>query len=123
MKFRRMLQAKIHGVKVTQADLNYEGSIAIPSELLKATNMLPNEAVWVWNVTNGSRFETYIIETDRPGFISVNGAAARLVSVGDKLIVASFCQLEDSLCAHHEPKVVFIDESNKIKEIRAEIFK
>jgi aspartate 1-decarboxylase len=118
---RRMLLSKIHRLTVTHADVNYEGSISISEELLKAANILPGEAVWVWNVTNGQRFETYTIET--PGssaIVSVNGAAARLVTPGDIIIVAAFGLMSDAEAREYEPRAIFMDTGNRIKEIRGE---
>ncbi|AHE66177.1 L-aspartate-alpha-decarboxylase [Legionella oakridgensis ATCC 33761 = DSM 21215] len=120
--YRKMLKSKIHRARVTEADLDYEGSITISPELLAASNILPYEAVNVWNVTAGTRFETYAIEgmpnsTD----ICVNGAAAHLVTPGDIIIIASFIQLTDEACYTFKPTVVFVDEYNRIKELRPEI--
>lgn len=122
MAYRKMLKSKIHRACVTQADLDYEGSITISPELLKAADILPHEAVNVWNVTAGTRFETYAI-TGRPNStdICVNGAAAHLVTPGDLVIIASFSQILDEDCAAHNPTVVFVDESNRLKEIRPEV--
>ena len=119
---RRMLKSKIHRAHVTQADLNYEGSITIAPELLEAANILPYEAVNIWNVTAGTRFETYAIE-GLPGSkdICVNGAAAHLVTVGDIIIIASFVNLSDAECHTFLPTAIFVDEINQIKEIRPEI--
>lgn len=116
-----MLKSKIHRANVTQADLDYEGSITIAPELLKAANILPYEAVNVWNITAGTRFETYAItgltgSTD----ICVNGAAAHLVSLGDLIIIASFSQVLEEDCASWAPTVVFVDHFNRLKEIRPE---
>ena len=89
---RKLLKSKIHGATVTHADLKYEGSITIAPELLKASDIAPYEAVQIWNVTNGNRFETYAIIGDSGSKdISVNGAAARLVQPGDKVIIARVC--------------------------------
>ena len=121
MSYRRMLKSKIHRATVTHADLDYEGSITIAPELLEAANILPYEAVNVWNVTAGTRFETYAIEgLSNSTAICVNGAAAHLVTPGDIIIIASFIQLEDRLCSQLIPKVVFVDDRNQIKEFRAE---
>lgn len=122
MTYRKMLKSKIHRACVTQADLDYEGSITISPELLKAADILPHEAVNVWNVTAGTRFETYAI-TGRPNStdICVNGAAAHLVTPGDLVIIASFSQILDEDCATHNPTVVFVDEKNRLKEIRPEV--
>jgi aspartate 1-decarboxylase len=120
-KMRKVLHAKIHGATVTHADLRYEGSITIPPSLLKASHMAPFEAVNVWDVTNGSRFETYIIAGKEEGVISVNGAAARLVQPGDNVIVASFSHIPEQSLEGYEPTVVFVDENNSIKSVRQEI--
>ena len=121
MFYRRMLKSKIHRACVTQADLDYEGSITLPTELLTAANILPYEAVNIWNVTAGTRFETYAITgLKNSSDICVNGAAAHLVTPGDLIIIATFCQLLDEECQFIKPKVVFVDKFNKIKEIRPE---
>lgn len=122
MNYRRMLKSKIHRACITHADLDYEGSITISPELLKAANILPYEAVNIWNVTAGTRFETYAIEgAPHSTDICVNGAAAHLVTPGDIIIIASFIQLADELCHTFKPTVVFVDEQNHIKELRPEI--
>ncbi|KTD72343.1 aspartate 1-decarboxylase [Legionella tucsonensis] len=121
MAYRKMLKSKIHRARVTEADLDYEGSITISPELLKAANILPYEAVNVWNVTAGTRFETYTI-TGRPGSteICVNGAAAHLVTPGDLIIIASFTQVLEEECVNIIPTVVFVDQFNRLREIRPE---
>jgi len=120
--YRRMLKSKIHRACVTHADLDYEGSITISPELLEASNILPNEAVNIWNVTAGTRFETYAIEGESMSTeICVNGAAAHLVTPGDIIIIASFVQLADEQCRAYIPTVVFVDEDNQQREIRPEI--
>ena len=119
---RKMLRAKIHRATVTQADVDYEGSITIDRRLMDATDLLPNEAVCVWNVANGNRFETYAVEGPADsGVICVNGAAAHLVSPGDLVIIAAYTWLEESAARVHEPRVVFVDEDNRIREKRAEV--
>lgn len=116
-----MLKSKIHRACVTHADLDYEGSITISPELLKAANILPYEAVNVWNVTAGTRFETYAIEGEKASTaLCVNGAAAHLVTPGDLVIIASFIQLSDEACSAFKPTVVFVDAHNRFKEIRPE---
>ncbi|MCC6160261.1 MAG: aspartate 1-decarboxylase [Deltaproteobacteria bacterium] len=110
---RTMLKSKIHRATITMADLNYEGSIAIDTDLLTAADILAFEKVAVWNITNGNRFETYAIEERAgSGMICVNGAAARLVSPGDKIIIASWVELGDAEAKAHEPKLVFVDDHN-----------
>ena len=119
---RKMMRAKIHRATVTQADVHYEGSITIDRTLMDATDLLPNEAVCVWNVTNGNRFETYVVEGEPgSGVICVNGAAARLVSPGDLVIIAAFSWMDEAAARRHEPKVVFVDERNRIREKRSEV--
>ena len=122
MTFRRMLKSKIHRASVTHADLDYEGSITLSKTLLLASDILPYEAVHVWNVTAGTRFETYAIEGAMDSTeVCVNGAAAHLVTPGDIIIIASFVQLPESDCVTHTPTVVFVDDCNRIKELRPEI--
>ncbi len=121
MQYRRMLKSKIHRARITHADLNYEGSITLSPELLTASNILPHEAVHIWNISAGTRFETYTIEgKPHSSAVCVNGAAARLVSPGDLIIIASFVQLEETLCRTYEPTVVFVNEENQIREMRQE---
>jgi len=121
MHHRRMLKSKIHRARVTHADLSYEGSITLSPELLHAADIFPNEAVHVWNVTSGTRFETYTI-LGKPGSesICVNGAAAHLVAINDIVIIASFIQLEEHIARNWLPLVVFVDEFNQINSIRSE---
>ncbi|RUR20541.1 aspartate 1-decarboxylase [Legionella sp. km535] len=122
MTYRKMLKSKIHRAYVTQADLDYEGSITISPELLKAANILPYEAVNVWNITAGTRFETYAITGEKGSTdICVNGAAAHLVTPGDLIIIASFTQVLEEDCASMVPTVVFVDQFNRLKEIRPEV--
>lgn len=122
MSFRKLLRCKLHGAVVTHADLRYEGSISLSPELLAAADLVEFEAVSIWNVTNGERFETYTIKGEAGSTdISVNGAAARLVQPGDKLIIASFGHFPEDSVSTHTPKVVFLDGHNRIKELRPEI--
>ena len=111
-----MMKAKLHRATVTQADLEYEGSIAIDRELLEAAGILPHEQVDVLNITTGERFTTYAIEAP-PGskVIGVNGAAARLVQRGDKVIIVAYCQIEAEMARNYAPSVVLLDEHNGVK--------
>ena len=119
---RKMLRAKIHRATVTEANVDYEGSITIDRRLMDATDLLPNEAVCVWNVTNGNRFETYTVEgAPDSGVICVNGAAAHLVRPGDLIIIAAFTWMDEEAARVYQPKVVFVDERNRIREKRAEV--
>ncbi|KXH81995.1 aspartate 1-decarboxylase [Sporosarcina sp. HYO08] len=116
--FRMMMNSKLHRATVTEADLNYVGSITIDSDLLDAAGMLPNEKVHVVNNNNGARFETYIIAGERgSGVICVNGAAARLVQRGDVVIILSYVYMTDEEARTHEPTVLIMDEGNQVKEI------
>ena len=111
-----MMRAKLHRATVTQADVDYEGSIAIDKDLLDASTLLPNEQVDVLNVTTGARFTTYVIEAPRGSrVIGVNGAAARLVAVGDTVIVVAYGQLDAAEARSHKPVVVLMGEGNRPK--------
>jgi len=111
-----MMKAKLHRATVTQADLEYEGSIAIDRDLLDASGILAHEQVDVLNITTGARFTTYAIEAPRGSrTIGVNGAAARLVQKGDKVIVVSYCQLPAEEARNYAPNVVLLDDGNEIK--------
>ena len=113
-----MLKGKIHRAVVKQADLNYVGSITIDSELLEAAGILEYEMVQIVDVENGNRFETYTIAGEKgSGVICLNGAAARCVQKGDKVIIMSYAQLDSAEVAEHKPRVVFVDDSNKITRI------
>lgn len=119
--FRKFLLAKIHGAVVTDANVLYEGSITIPRDLLEVSGLMPHEAVAVWNVTRGTRFETYILEGAYGSKeFHVNGAAAHLVEKGDSLIVAGFIHIPASEAAKHAPTVVFLDKDNSVREVRSE---
>jgi aspartate 1-decarboxylase len=114
--FRKLLKSKIHRATVTRSDLNYEGSIAVDADLLEAADIQPFEAVHVWNVTNGSRLQTYALAVERgTGVICLNGAAARLAQAGDLVIIASFSWIDEKE-ASAGPKLVFVDAKNKIVE-------
>ncbi|KGR79525.1 aspartate 1-decarboxylase [Ureibacillus manganicus] len=116
--FRMMMNSKIHRATVTQADLNYVGSITIDQNILDAVGMLPNEKVHVVNNNNGARFETYIIAGERgSGVICVNGAAARLVQKGDIVIIISYVYVDNKEATEHKPTVAIMGENNIIKEM------
>ena len=116
---RFFLRSKIHRATVTEANVAYEGSITIDRHLMNAAGLEPFEKVEVYNVTNGNRFETYVIEgAPGEGDIGVNGAAAHLVSPGDKVIIACYCSLHEGEILAHRPKLVFVDERNGIRELR-----
>lgn len=113
---RRMMNGKIHRARVTDADLNYVGSISIDPILMKAADILPNEQVSVYNLNNGSRLETYAIEGNE-GQICLNGAAARLAQIGDRVIVVTYVDLEDGELSGHRPSVIVVDEDNRPVEV------
>jgi len=110
-----MMKAKLHRATVTGADLDYEGSIAIDRDLLDASGILPHEQVDVLNINTGGRFTTYAIEAPRGSrAIAVNGAAARLVQLGDKLIIIAYCQLPAKEARNYHPSVVVLGEGNEV---------
>lgn len=110
---RKMLKSKIHRAVVTGADLNYEGSIAIDTELCKAADIVQYEKVEIYNINNGKRFSTYVINGDE-GEISLNGAAARMVQTGDVVIIASYISIPDEQLTNYQPKIVLTDSKNRI---------
>jgi aspartate 1-decarboxylase len=112
-----MLKSKIHRARVTQVDLDYEGSVTIDRALMEAGDILPFERVEVLNVNNGARFNTYAIEGEaNSGIIGVNGAAARLVAKGDIVIILSYCQVPDDEAIGMTPSIVRVDSQNRIIE-------
>jgi len=114
---RTMLKSKIHRARVTQVDLDYEGSITIDRTLMEATDILPFEKVEVLNINNGARLSTYAIEGEaNSGIIGINGAAARLVAKGDIVIILSYCQLPDDEATSMTPSMVRLDSRNRIVE-------
>ncbi len=117
-----MLRAKIHRATVTEADLHYEGSLTIPPELMEAVDIKEYEAVHVWNVNRGTRFETYAITGERnSGAICVNGAAAHLAGPGDVIIIAAFASVPESMVDAFRPTVAFVDAKNAIQRIGIEL--
>src|SRR5690606_13403852 len=110
-----VLKSKIHRVRVTQAELNYVGSITIDEALIEAANIIPNEKVQIVNNNNGARFETYVIKGQRgSGIICLNGAAARLAQVGDVVIIISYAHMELEDAKTYDPILVFPDENNQL---------
>ncbi len=118
---RTMCKSKIHGATVTGADLNYMGSITIDAELMEQADILPYEKVQVVNNNNGARLDTYVIEGPRyGGDICLNGAAARLVQPGDTVIIISYAVFDSQELTNYQPRVLFMDRDNRIKEIKKE---
>lgn len=122
MTFRKLLHAKIHRATVTAADPDYEGSFTVPPELLAAADIVPYESLHVWNVSRGTRLETYAIE-GLPGSTDVcaNGAAAHLVFPGDRVILASYAFVPADQIAFHRPRLIFVDHANRITHTGPEI--
>jgi aspartate 1-decarboxylase len=112
---RTMCKSKIHRAVLTGADLHYEGSLTLDADLMDAADILPFEKVQVVNINTGSRLETYVIEGERgSGTVQLNGAAARLGATGDHVIVISYADYDDAELAQFEPRIVFVDERNRI---------
>ncbi|MGD9968131.1 MAG: aspartate 1-decarboxylase [Hyphomonadaceae bacterium] len=110
-----LLKAKLHRARVTQCDLNYEGSISIDAELMERAAILPHEQVDVLNINTGARFTTYAIEAPRGSKrFGINGAAARLAQIGDPIIVIAYCQLPAEEARNYSPNVVLLDEQNNV---------
>ena len=111
-----MFKSKIHRATVTEANIDYEGSLTIDQDLMDAADMLPWEEVHVWDIDNGARLVTYILAGPRgTGTICINGAAAHLVKPGHKVILATFAQMEEEQARTHQPRVVLVDEANRIR--------
>jgi aspartate 1-decarboxylase len=119
---RVMFKSKIHRATVTEADLDYEGSVTIDASLMEAADILSQERVDVWNVTRGTRLQTYAM-AGQPGsgVICINGAAAHLVKPGDLVIIATFADFDEAEARSHKPRVVLVDEKNRIKLIDDEV--
>jgi aspartate 1-decarboxylase len=110
---RIMLKSKIHRARVTDANIDYEGSVSIDTRLMAAADILPFEQVQVLDINNGARFSTYAIE-GKPGEICLNGAAARLVSLGDTVIILSYTHVAEEELPDYAPKLVYVDKNNAI---------
>jgi aspartate 1-decarboxylase len=113
---RTMLKSKLHRVTVTQADLEYEGSVTVDQDLMDAADLLPHERVELYDVTNGARLSTYVIPGERgSGVIGVNGAAAHLVKPADLLIICSYVQMTTEQARSYEPRLCFVDSRNHLR--------
>jgi aspartate 1-decarboxylase len=118
---RQMLKSKIHRATVTDCDLHYAGSLTVDAELMEAADLLPNELVHVLDVDNGHRLETYVIEGRRgSGEVQANGAAARLIQRGDRVIVVAYGTYSEEELAGHRPRVVHVDADNRIVRVDAD---
>ena len=118
---RTVFKSKIHRATVTDANLNYEGSISVDQDLLDAADILPNEQVHVWDVTNGTRLITYALAAERgSGQVTVNGAGAHLIKPGDLVIIATFTEMKTRQARRYQPTVVLVDEQNRLREAAVE---
>src|SRR5215470_17028133 len=114
---RFMLKSKIHRATVTEANLDYEGSLTVDANLLEAADILPGEQIHVWNVTRGNRLVTYaMLGEPGSGVMCVNGAGAHLVKPGDIVIVATFADMDDAEAGTYKPRVIFVDEKNRMRQ-------
>ena len=119
---RFMLKSKVHRVKITGAELHYEGSLSLDLALMEAANLLPFEKIEVYNVSNGARFSTYVIPAPKySGEVRLNGAAARRGAVGDIIIIASYGVFEEEELKDYRPFLVYVDEDNQIREVKREM--
>ncbi|HCT78541.1 MAG TPA: aspartate 1-decarboxylase [Micromonosporaceae bacterium] len=119
--FRTMLKSKVHRATVTQADLNYVGSLTLDADLMDAADLLPGELIHVLDITNGARLETYVIEGQRgSGVVGINGAAARLIHTGDLVIIAAYAMMSDEEARDNKPTVVFVDEANRVVTVHSD---
>ena len=115
---REVLRGKIHRATVTEANLEYEGSLTVDAELMEAAGLSAYERIDVYNITNGNRFSTYLIEGPRrSGVLCVNGAAAHLSQAGDRVIITGYGLATEAEVPHHRPRVVLVDEANRIQQV------
>ncbi len=115
-----MLKSKIHRAHVTDADVEYEGSVSIDATLMEAAGILPFEKVEIYNITNGNRLQTYAIVGEADGGeVCINGAAAHLAGPGDIVIIATYTAMDEESARAHKPKLVYVDENNAIKELKS----
>jgi aspartate 1-decarboxylase len=113
----QMLKGKIHRATVTQAELHYVGSITLDVELMEAAGIREYELVHIVDIDNGARFETYVIAGKERGIVCLNGAAARMVQTGDRVIIMAYCYMDESEAEEHKPKVVLLGDNNKVETI------
>jgi len=117
---RIMLKSKIHRATVTDANIDYEGSVSIDESLMEAAGIFPFEQVHIYNITNGERFQTYVIKGGRgKGDVCINGAAAHLAEKGHIIIIASYAGMEEKEAGGHQPVLVYVDDENRIKKEKA----
>ncbi|MEN3033629.1 MAG: aspartate 1-decarboxylase [Aquificaceae bacterium] len=112
---RSILKSKIHRARVTAVRIDYEGSLSIDEELMERADIVPFEKIEIYNISNGARFSTYAISANRgSGEVALNGAAARLGAIGDIIIIATFIMLDENSLKNHRPKLVFVDDKNRV---------
>jgi aspartate 1-decarboxylase len=115
---RELLKAKIHGATITQANINYTGSLSIDEEILEKSGILPNERIYIYNINNGHRFDTYVIKGEKGSReIGLNGAAARLGAVGDRIIIVAYCILQEDEIKAHKARVLILGQNNNIEKV------
>ena len=113
---RELFKSKIHRATVTDANLEYEGSVTLDGDLMAAADLLPYEKVQILNINNGARFETYVLPGEAgSGTVCLNGAAARLAAVGDRVIIISYALYDEEEVADHEPRIVLVDDNNRVQ--------
>ncbi len=116
-----MLRCKLHRATVTECDLHYQGSLKIDADLIRASGLLPNEYIEIYNIDNGERFATYVIEGPAgTGVIGLNGAAARKACLGDRIIICSYAALSEEEAKTHKPRIVVLGASNKVERITSQ---
>ncbi len=117
--YRKFLKSKLHRVRITGKELHYEGSLTLDPELMTAAGLSPFEAVWVYNLANGARFETYVIE-GRPGTgeVILNGAAARLGEVEDEVIIVAYAWVPQDKLSDFRVRLVYVEEGNRVREVK-----
>ncbi|MGB9762336.1 MAG: aspartate 1-decarboxylase [Caldimicrobium sp.] len=115
--YRKFLKAKIHKASVTNKNLYYEGSLTLDSEIMEKAGLLPYEVVWVYNLNNGARFETYLIPGEK-GEVILNGASARLGEIGDNLIIVSYAWISEADLPNFKTRLVYLKEGNEIAQIK-----
>lgn len=113
----KMLKGKLHRATVTQAELHYVGSITLDKKLMEASGIREYESVHIVDIDNGSRFETYVIAGEDQGVVCINGAAARMVQPGDRVIIMAYCELDEEEVENHSPKVVLLGENNVVEKV------
>lgn len=113
----KMLKGKLHRATVTQAELHYVGSITLDKKLMEASGIREYESVHIVDIDNGARFETYVIAGKQEGIVCINGAAARMVQTGDRVIIMAYCELDEAEIESHRPRVVLLGENNRVEKV------